>query len=30
MFMPFAFIGADDEGKARYLHIGRALPRVDS
>ncbi|MDE0545417.1 serine hydrolase [Microbacterium sp. C7(2022)] len=28
MFMPFVFIGADDDGNARYLHTGRAMPRV--
>lgn len=30
MFMPFAFLGDDGEGNARFLHIGRAMPRVDA
>jgi CubicO group peptidase (beta-lactamase class C family) len=30
MYQPHAFIGDDGSGRARYLHVGRALPRVDS
>jgi CubicO group peptidase (beta-lactamase class C family) len=29
MYQPHAFIGDDGTGRAQYLHVGRALPRVD-
>jgi len=28
LHVPFAFLGDDGAGHARYLHIGRAVPRV--
>jgi CubicO group peptidase (beta-lactamase class C family) len=28
MYMPHAFVGDDGHGHARYLHVGRAIPRV--
>jgi hypothetical protein len=30
MHMPHAFVGDDGEGRALYLHIGRAIRRVDA
>jgi hypothetical protein len=29
MFMPHAFVGDDGNGRALYLHIGRAVRRAD-
>ena len=30
MFMPHAFVGDDGDGRARYLHLGRAVRRADA
>lgn len=29
LFMPFAFLGDDGDGHAKYLHMGRAMPRLN-
>jgi CubicO group peptidase (beta-lactamase class C family) len=29
MYLPHAFVGDDGQGHARYLHVGRAIRRVD-
>lgn len=29
LHMPHAFVGSDDSGRARFIHLGRVMPRAN-